>query len=130
MNVDGALRTWAKGVLPTEAAVELLIRAGGGRWADTGNSWIKDDAEDPAWFWVDFDAITADPTFDVLSGGEQSVLMIAVALGSERELYLTSAVTRLDSRHLRLVLTAIAHAAGMSPLHPWPAGPTRSTYRR
>lgn len=50
------LRAWAKGAYSSEAAIELLLRSFGGRFAGKGQPWVHDD-EDGAW--VDFNAILA-----------------------------------------------------------------------
>lgn len=37
-EVHEALRAWARGIYPTEAATELLIRTG---MVSTGDSWVQ-----------------------------------------------------------------------------------------
>ncbi len=64
------LRAWAKGSYPLEAAVQLILRAFGGRFADPGNLWIEDaDGDRP---WLNAAAMT-DDKMGVLSGGEAAV---------------------------------------------------------
>lgn len=60
-GVAEQLRAWAAGMYHTEAAVELLIRGMGGRFARPENRWIIKEAGtrgslEPR-YWVDFEAI-------------------------------------------------------------------------
>lgn len=101
------LRTWARGLLPAEAAVELLINALGGRLLD--GPWVRQD--DLGRWWFDTKAAAAEA--GVLSGGERRVLAIAVSLvDSDRPVDLGDAVTGLDTATLLTVLAALAHAGG------------------
>jgi hypothetical protein len=43
------LRTWARGCHSTEAAVELLIRARGGRFVEPGQPWLRTDDRGITW---------------------------------------------------------------------------------
>ncbi|MCB0912482.1 MAG: hypothetical protein KDB60_12785 [Propionibacteriaceae bacterium] len=50
MNTDpdvvaDGLRAWARGIYPLEAAVELLIRSCGGRFASSGMPWVQPGEE-------------------------------------------------------------------------------------
>lgn len=102
------LRAWAEGDYPSEAAVELLIRALHGRFAQPGNPWIiTDDGR----CWVDWDAINDDTTAG-LSSGEKSLLRIAASIGGGRPVDLNDTIPGLDRKLLALVLGALAHAAG------------------
>lgn len=110
MTVDHQLRSWAKGMYTIEAATELLIRAFDGRFADPGYPWIQ-PADHGDSYWVDF-AVIGD-RIDALSGGEQRLLRIAASIGSSEVLVnLSDDISGLDRPTLRLVLAAIAHAAG------------------
>jgi hypothetical protein len=40
-GIAAELRDWARGCHLTEAAVELLIRACGGRFVDPGQPWLR-----------------------------------------------------------------------------------------
>lgn len=128
------LRDWAHGMLPVEAATELLIRTG---WASPGYLWMK--REDNGRVWIDFAAIP--DAIGGYSGGEQRVLRIAASLGADSPVILGDEVTGIDRNITQLVLAAIAHAAGVAtagrtiemnadghpqivptePLYTWPA---------
>ncbi|MET4144339.1 hypothetical protein [Arthrobacter sp. UYCo732] len=130
------LRAWARGVLPVEAATELLLRAFSGRFAEPGWPWmIRDEAYGHRL--IDFDAIPVH--VEGLSGGERQFLLIAASLGGNCPLILNDALPGLDRALLDLVLAASAHAAGshhdsimvedrggpmgfdrVDTLHPWP----------
>ena len=102
------LRAWARGVYPSEAATELLIRAFNGRFAEPGWPWIHTTAKD---HWIDF--ATIPEQIAGLSGGEQRLLRIAASIGStDATVNLGDCLTGLDRPRLQLVLAAIAHAAG------------------
>lgn len=64
-DITDQLRQWARGQYTTEAATELLIRAGNGAFASIGRPWIK-PAEHG--YWIDFVAITEH--LGALSSGE------------------------------------------------------------
>ena len=106
------LRAWAKGLYPTEAAVELLIRTNKHR---AGQPWIfkcDDTWEDRAdWYGVDFERIPDNIGW--ASGGERRILLIAASLGSGQvNVNLNDALPGMDREHVRLVLAAMAHANG------------------
>lgn len=102
-----ALRAWARGLLPLEAAVELLAGAVGGRLLH--GPWIRRDEHGRHWF--DPDVAAAEGGY--LSGGERRVLAIAASLASaEHPVELNDAVTGIDRQALRCVLQALAHAGG------------------
>lgn len=131
---EDELRAWAEGLLPLEAATELLIRTG---WASPGYAWVK--REDSGRVWIDFQGIPE--MIGALSGGEQRVLRIAASLGADSPIILGDEITGLDRNTTALVLAAIAHAAGVhvagrgieenetgiprlvdvAPLYTWPA---------
>ncbi|WP_129656307.1 hypothetical protein [Rothia halotolerans] len=105
-----ALRAWARGLLPLEAAVELLITALDGRLLD--GPWIRKDEQGRVWF--DPDVAAAEDGH--LSGGERRILAVATSLaGEEHPVDLGDAITGLDHDELRLVLWAAAHAGGLEP---------------
>lgn len=136
-----ALRAWAKGNYPLEAAVELLIRVFGGRLL-TG-PWIGETENGQIWFDVD-----GVDEAGYLSGRELRVLDIAASLASnERRVALTDVLPGLDRHALELVLAADAHAGGshehsnividheagvaenrgrLPSLYPWPAASDES----
>ncbi|MGH3087203.1 MAG: hypothetical protein ACRDSJ_07790, partial [Rubrobacteraceae bacterium] len=83
-QIANCLRTWARGLLTTEAAVELLIRAHHGRLLR--GPWVARDTD--GWTWL-------DPTADggYLSGGEQRLLDIIMSLATlDRRVNLADAI--------------------------------------
>ncbi len=107
MSVTHAgLRSWAKGQYPLEAAVELLVRASDGRFANPSYPWIQ-----PGWWWLDHDAINED-TLGALSGGEQRILRIVASLAGGTPVNLSADLPGLDRDLMGLVLAAMAHANG------------------
>ncbi|ACV79012.1 hypothetical protein [Nakamurella multipartita] len=111
------LRDWARGNRPTEAAVELLLRSFGGRFANHGYPWVRIDDGDT---WIDWTQLTEDNTA-AFSGGERGLLAIIASLGNGERVDLVTAVAALDVIRTDLVLAAVAHAAGVGACHPWPA---------
>lgn len=106
--VREALQEWADGTRTQEAAVQLLIRGFGGRFARAGHPWIRRTG---ARSWgLEPMAITAE-TIGALSGGEQRYLRIAASIGGGEPVDLNENLS-LDRDLLDLVLAAIAHAAG------------------
>ncbi|MEZ3162196.1 ABC transporter ATP-binding protein [Microbacterium sp. BWT-B31] len=103
---EDELREWARGLLPLEAATELLIRTG---WAAPGYGWIR--REDDGRVWIDFESIPE--RIGALSGGEQRVLRIAASLGADSPIILGDELAGLDRTTTALVLAAIAHTAGV-----------------
>ena len=105
--LHGQVRAWAEEANPLTAAVELLIRSGlvhaGAPWVRTDNAW-KTSA-------IDFDRLGYE--IGALSGGEQRVARIASSLGPGVPVDLREDIAGLDVEHTRLVLAAIAHAAGL-----------------
>ncbi len=113
------LRAWAKGDYPTEAAVELLIRAKGGRFARETQPWIERPWPSSSLCCVDWDRLHDE--LGVFSGGERRFLNIAVSMGtSKHPVDLSNDLSGLDDELLLLVLAATAHAAGR-PRLPAPA---------
>lgn len=119
-QLTDALRAWAKGIYPTEAAVELLIRSG---LSSAGYPWVQRNLDSPDRWWVDADQINAD-TIGVYSGGQQRVLRTgrAAGCGAGRPSSRTCRASTVST----LVLAAIAHAGGShehsGELQPDPAG--------
>jgi hypothetical protein len=100
---DQALREWARGLLPLEAATELLIRAG---FAGEERPWVRHDSEADR-PWIDFASIPEH--IGGMSGGEQRFLRIAASLGADSPIILADELAGLDREWLSLVLAAIAH---------------------
>lgn len=133
------LREWARGSLPLTAAVELLIRSFGGRFAARNRPWIRIGPSGAAW--LDDSALAAG--LGALSGGERRVLTVVAALADStgsRRIDLADVITGVDRDSLDVILAALAHAAGtqvdtrlefenesgipqlvpLPSLHPWP----------
>lgn len=134
------LRAWAAGSHPLVAAVELLVGAFDGRFAQPGQPWIRIEAN--GYVWLDDEVLHA--SLGPLSSGERRVLDVVCALAEpSRTLHLADALVGLDRRHLDLVLAACAHASGshehaelgtdpatgemrvrhLGSAHPWPTAP-------
>jgi hypothetical protein len=115
--VAAGLRTWAASVDLAEralasAAVELVIRARDGEFADPGWPWVREGvASDPlGLFWLDVEAITA------WNGGrpEHPVMAFVEALAGGRPVrHLGHLLRILDGSSQRLVMTAF-HCAAMA----------------
>lgn len=114
-----ALRRWSAGAPHTQAAVELLLRAFHGRFARPGCPWIVSEPDGTCW--VDWRELV-EANMSVLSGGERRLLLFAASLGAGAPADLRE-VAGLDITRIRLVLAAIAFAAGVSDLVPWPESP-------
>jgi len=114
--IHSRLRAWAAGSYPLEAAVELLVRAFGGRFANPAYPWIEHaDSDRP---WLNADTMT-DNELAALSGGEQRLLRIVRSLAGGEPVRLDENVPGLDRDRMHLVLAALAHANG-SYEHPGP----------
>jgi hypothetical protein len=116
--IIAALRAHAVGLHPEEAGTELLIRHGGillrddfTRYVHTGTS-ISDDTTLMAW--IDWDAaLSALHGGQIpLCGGEQRILQLAASIADGFPVCLRDTLPGLDSRNLKLLITAIRHAAG------------------
>ena len=104
------LRSWACGAYAEEAAVELLARSFGGRFASTSWPWVR-PCDGGGWYWLDADAIWTGS--GVLSGGERRMLNVVAALvGGQPLADLGGVLAGLDRGNLTLVLAAFAHAGG------------------
>lgn len=104
------LRSWAKGLYPLEAAIELLVSFAGGRFGTAGNSWIQ-PCDRPGMWWLDPAGIS-DDMIGALSGGEQRMLRIVASLAGGDPVDLAQRLPGLDRSAIALVLAAVAHAAG------------------
>lgn len=142
--IHDAVRAWAKGIYPSEAGVELLIRQGKAIYE--GAPWLVEerryDSERVRMVSVDVDKLVYES--GAWSGGERRVVDIAASLLSrEHPVDLSDAISGLDRAHQDLVLAAISHAAGShqgtevtvdergrpgfhrgEALHPWPTAST------
>ncbi|SLI19762.1 Uncharacterised protein [Mycobacteroides abscessus subsp. abscessus] len=122
-----ALRRWAAGFYPKEAAVELLIRAVDGRLAAPGCLWIMSEGDET---WFDPSVIALDVTAGVI-GNEASVLEVASGLVHGGPVDLYDVVTRVDPHHLALILAALAHAGDWQregdAIYQWPTAEPHSS---
>ena len=101
------LRAWARGMYPTEAAAELLIRAHGGSFAEKGRPWIEEYGRNR--YRIDPEKLY--PGY--LSGGEQRLLdIVGSLLSDEYHVALGHAISGLDRQTVALVLAALSHASG------------------
>lgn len=106
-GVADELRAWARGLLPLEAAVDLIATACSG--VLLAGPWVRQDDRGRRWF--DPDVATAEKGY--LSGGERRVLDIATSLASgEHPVDLSDALTGLDRDGAQAVLAAVARASG------------------
>jgi hypothetical protein len=116
--IIAALRAHAAGLHPDEVGAELLIGHGGilprddfARSVHTGTS-ISDGTTLMAW--IDWDAALSALHHGQLplSGGEQRILQLAASIAEGFPISLRDTLPGLDNRNLKLLLTAIRHAAG------------------
>ena len=105
--IAAELRNWAQGCHSTEAAVELLIRARGGSFVESGQPWLRTD--DRGITWLDAEVIARYS--DAVSSGERHILALveALALGKPLE-DVGGLMASLDPYHLDLVLAVLRHA--------------------
>ena len=102
------LRAWARGMYTSEAATELMIRSFHGRFVYPRWPWMHRTDRGA---WIDFAAIPTQ--IDLVAGTEQRLLRIAASIGDpDTDVNLSDTLPGLDRTHLRLVLAAVAHAAG------------------
>lgn len=105
MSIDNDLRAWAKGTLPAEAGVELLVRIRPVRRSDP---WIV--VTDHGTTHVDpFALVEHTGTW---SGAEHRAARVAASLLDGEPVDLSEDVSNLDRYLLTCVLAAVAHAAG------------------
>jgi len=123
-TITTALRASAAGLYPDEAGTELLISHGGilhrpdfTGFVHAGTS-ISDGTTLLAW--IDWHAaITALHHGELpLSGGEQRILRLAASIAGGIPASLREDIPGLDNRNLKLLTTAIQHAAGQRPGRP------------
>ena len=121
--IIAALRAHAAGLYPEEAGTELLIRHGGilhrhdfSAFVHAGTS-ISDGTTLMAW--IDWDAALSALHGGQLPvcGGERRILQLAASIAAGFPVCLRDAIPGLDHRNLKLLITAIRHAAGQPPAH-------------
>jgi hypothetical protein len=119
-----ALRAYAAGLYPAEAGVELLIshdcflhRHDFAGFVHAGTS-----ITDATTLMAEIDwaaAVTALHAGQLpASGGERRILQLAASIAAGTPVRLHDAIPGLDNRNLKLLITAIRHAAGQRPPHP------------
>jgi hypothetical protein len=119
--IIAALRAHAAGLYPDEAGTEMLISHGGilhrddfAGFVHTGTS-ISDGTTMMAW--IDWDAALSalhDGQLPVCSG-ERRILQLAASIAEGFPVSLRDTIPGLDNRNLKLLITAIRHAAGHRP---------------
>lgn len=122
-DLAAALRSWAKGLLSTEAAVELLI--GHGTWLyredflEIAVEFGREITDGVILAAVDWEAAVAALETGGLpcSGGEGRILRLAASLAGAVAVDLGSALPGLDERNIAGVARAVLHAAGHRDLH-------------
>jgi hypothetical protein len=119
--IIAALRAHAAGLYPEEAGTELLVSHGGilprddfDSFVHTGTS-ISDGTTLMAW--IDWDAaLSALHDGQIpLCGGEQRILQLAASIAGGFPVCLRDTLPGLDNRNVKLLITAIRHAAGQHP---------------
>lgn len=129
MSWPAGLRVWARGMYPTEAAVELLVRAFGGRFAEAGRPWVKFTDQDQLDAYIDPEVLL-DEGVDLLdkgvdgpySGSERRVLAVVASLLGGEPVDLSDVMSGLDRANVALVLAALAHANGSHEHSMWRPG--------
>jgi len=119
-QISGALRACARGVYPLEAGTGLLIDCGSwlhrddfaSRFITTGPS-ISDGVTLLAS--IDWEAaVTALHAGELpASGGERRMLLLAASIAAGTPVSLYDALPGIDRRNAALVVSAVAHAAGL-----------------
>jgi hypothetical protein len=113
-EIASELRNWARGCNSIEAAVELLIKACGGRFVEPGQPWLQTDNRGITWL----DAQTIALYSHAVSSGERHILALveALALGKPLE-DVGGLMASLEPSHLDLVLAVLRHAGcGSGPI--------------
>ncbi|MDR0592204.1 MAG: hypothetical protein LBG60_02870 [Bifidobacteriaceae bacterium] len=115
------LRNWAEGTYRAKAAVALLLNAVRGRLAYRGAPWIEQLGTDQA----GKSHARIDPAKLVsgtlpLSSGERLVAKVVANLLDSETLVPLADLSRLDTGEARIVLGALAQAAGFRPAAPKP----------
>ena len=118
-ELTAALHACAAGLYPLEAGVALLIAEGTFLRRDdfTGRFIEHGTSSRTAMAAIDWDAAVTALNAGGLpcSGGERRLLLLSASLAAGVPVDLRDAVTGLDDRNTRHLLTAIRHAAGERP---------------
>jgi hypothetical protein len=113
-RIAAELRNWARGCHSTAAAVELLIRARGGRFVDGSQPWLRTDDREIVWL----DAQVLRQYSHAVSPGERHILALveALAVGGPLE-DVGGLMASLDPYHPGLVPAVLRHAgSGSEPI--------------
>lgn len=119
-----ALRAHAAGLYPDEAGTELLISHGGILLRDDFASFVHTGTSTgngtTPMAWIDWDAPLSALHHGQLpvSGGERRIIQLAASIAAGALVSLRETIPSLDNRNLKLLTTAIRHAAGHRPGHP------------
>ncbi len=110
-------------LLPQRGRTGLLISHGGfldrpdfGAFIHAGTSITDGTTEMAAINWQDMITALHEGRLPVC-GGEQRILRIAASIAGGTPVTLRDAIPGLDDRNLKLIITAIRHAAGHRPPH-------------
>lgn len=111
------LRAWARGSYAAEAAVEMLARAFGGRFAAPGWPWIVAPGEERGGnmrsreHWLDAEELLNAASTGPLSGGERTYLRLVAGMFGQAHVDLSD-VAGLDRDLQAMVLAGLSHAGG------------------
>ena len=106
-GIAAELRTWARGCHSTEAAVELLIKARGGSFVESGQPWLRTDDRGITWL----DAQLLGQYSDAVTSRDRHILPLVEALAVGKPLEdVAGLMASLDPYHLGLVLAVLRHA--------------------
>src|SRR5512133_883380 len=95
-GITAELRNWAQGCHSTEAAVEVLIRAPGGRFVEPGQPWLRTDDRGITWL----DAHVIERYSHAVSSGERHILALVEALAVGKPLEdVSGLMASLDPYH-------------------------------
>jgi hypothetical protein len=125
-DLHAGLRAWARGLLPLEAATELLIRAGFARAQDP---WVRREPSGPSRseaVWINFAAVSA--FVDPMSADERRLLLFAASLSGvdDAPAVRLGELMPVEPRRLALLVAALAHAGGRHDA--WRTAPAAKTW--
>ncbi len=121
--ITAALRAHAAGLYTGEAGTELLIRHGGFLHRDDFTSFVSTGTSisdgTTLMAWIDWHAALSALHHGQLpaSSGERCILTLAASIADGFPASLRDTIPSLDTRNLKLLVTAIRHAAGHRPQH-------------
>lgn len=121
-QLGDALRACARGIHPLEAGTGLLIDCGSWLHRDDFTSrFITTGTSDGATLLASTDweaAIAALHAGELpASGGERRMLLLAASIAGGTPVSLNDALPGIDRRNAGLVVSAVAHAAGLPDPH-------------